>query len=56
MRRVPVPVWILIALLAGFAAGILYRRYYNPTLEEKMGDAAEDVRQGLEKAQKRLSR
>ncbi len=54
MRRLPTPVWILLALVVGFAAGIYYRRVYAPTAEERMKDATHDVQQGFDKARKRL--
>ncbi len=49
MRNARLIVAIAIALSAGIAAGYLYRRWRNPTLEERAQDAAEDLRRSMEK-------
>lgn len=54
MRRVPKIVWVLILLAVGFAGGIVYRRVYNPTLEERMDAAAKDLEKGVKNAADRL--
>ncbi len=54
MRRVPKIAWVLVLLAAGFAAGIVYRRVYNPTLEERMDAAAKDLEKGVQNAADRL--
>ncbi len=56
MRRVPGLVWLLVALAVGFAGGIVYRRVYNPTLEERMDAAAKDLEKGVKNAADRLKR
>lgn len=54
MRRIPKVVWVLILLAVGFAAGVVYRRVYNPTLEERMDAAAKDLEKGVKDAADKL--
>lgn len=56
MRRIPKIVWVLILLAVGFVGGIVYRRVYNPTLEERMDAAARDLEKGVKNAADRLKK
>ena len=54
MRKVPKIVWVLLLVALGFAGGIVYRRVYNPTLEERLDGAAKDLEKGMKNAADRL--
>lgn len=54
MRRVPKIVWVLLLVALGFVGGVVYRRVYNPTLEERMSDAQKDIEKGFKNAADRL--
>jgi len=40
---------VFIAIAFGVASGYLYRRWRNPTIEERARDAARDLKRGVEK-------
>jgi Flp pilus assembly protein CpaB len=42
-------VLVVVALLLGAIAGYAYRRWKNPTLEERAHDAAQDLKSAVEK-------
>jgi len=56
MRRIPAIAWLAVGLALGFAGGILYRRVYNPTLEERVEAAAKEMEKGVKNAADRLKR
>jgi len=49
MRRRNLIAIVVAAVGLGIALGYLYRRWKEPTLEERAHDAAEDLRRGFEK-------
>jgi len=48
--------WLLMALAIGFVAGILYRRFHDPTVEERIEDAAHELQRGVRGATDKLTR
>ncbi len=56
MRRIPKLAWVLLLIALGFVGGIVYRRVYNPTLEERMNDAAKDLERGMKDAAGRFKK
>jgi len=55
-RRARLAVWLVVALAAGFAAGVAWRRWRAPTFEEQVQDAAKDLQRQLDQAAERLRR
>lgn len=49
MPRRYVVITIVIALALGMGAGYLYRRWSNPTLQERAQDAASELKRSVEK-------
>jgi hypothetical protein len=49
-------VWVLIALAVGFAVGVVYRRHHDPTVEERIEDAAHELQKGIRGATDKLTR
>jgi len=49
-------IWVVVALAAGFAGGLAWRRWRSPTFEEQAQDAAKDLQRQLDQAAERLRR
>jgi Flp pilus assembly protein CpaB len=55
-RNARFAIWVVVALAAGFAGGLAWRRWRSPTFEEQVQDAAKDLQRQLDQAAERLRR
>jgi uncharacterized membrane-anchored protein YhcB (DUF1043 family) len=48
--------WLVLALVVGFAAGFLFRRNHDPSVEERIEEAAKELQKGVRGATEKLTR